>query len=474
VPAEPSPRRAPASPGAEPIVETAPAADPSAAGALEPIEAAATVDVDTGIARRRWPVFIVVSAVALLGIAGAWIDRGPAVAARAPAPESGPEAPGGSGMTLPDIAGSGLTPAASVPCWRAVPSLTGAPSAVPSRAASITADYAFRRTLIPSGDTAPSLVTTGDGEARFRDETVAERSSGSVLAFPEGTGLSLDPSAPVLDRRAYTIELLFRLDTTSGYRKLVDLTGGTSDAGLYAYGGCLGFYPRSFGVLPAIGADRWVHVVLTRDAHDTVAGYVDGVRWFAFRDRRGDAVIDGDALRFFVDDVATDVEASGGAVARIRLYDGPLGTARILRGCAELRGGGCGSTMADYVDGVDAICGTATDVLTRSLEELGDPTDVGARSRRTVRVSLMSLAALRALPAPHGVDPAWLDRRFRLLEPPIALWRQVSETAAAGHAVASLLHRVEEATRAKEERVMDLGRSELGLSLQGCPVALPS
>jgi hypothetical protein len=52
---------------------------------------------------------------------------------------------------------------------------------------------------------------------------------------------------------------------------------------------------------------------------------VNGVQELSFQDGRGDAVISADGmLRFFQDDAQTSGEYSAGAVARIRVYDGPL------------------------------------------------------------------------------------------------------------------------------------------------------
>jgi hypothetical protein len=67
-----------------------------------------------------------------------------------------------------------------------------------------------------------------------------------------------------------------------------------------------------------IDADSYVHVVLTRDASGTVAGYVNGSRQFSFNDINELAVIDAnDTLLFFRDDLTTRTEYSSGAVAQM-------------------------------------------------------------------------------------------------------------------------------------------------------------
>ncbi len=87
-----------------------------------------------------------------------------------------------------------------------------------------------------------------------------------------------------------------------------------------------------------IQADSYVHVVLTRDAAGTVAGDVNGARQqFSLDDTDELAVVDAnDTLLFFRDDLTTRTEYSGGAVAGIRLYDGPLSADEVARLAAEL------------------------------------------------------------------------------------------------------------------------------------------
>jgi hypothetical protein len=208
--------------------------------------------------------------------------------------------------------------------------------AEPAVAAAVTADCRFANSLASSVGTAPDLAVVGHGTSAFSDEGVLGR---TVLSFAGGRGLSLTRTAGFIDSAEYTIELLFRVDDLKGYRKIVDFKKGSDDGGLYSLEGCLDFYPRPPAAAATIEADSYVQVVLTRDASATVAGYVNGVRQFSFRDAGEFAVIDAhDTLRFFRDDSVTEGEYSSGAVYRIRLYDRPL-TADEVAGlvCTELR-----------------------------------------------------------------------------------------------------------------------------------------
>jgi Concanavalin A-like lectin/glucanases superfamily len=196
--------------------------------------------------------------------------------------------------------------------------------ATPDPAAGVpgpTADYLFQSSLESSLGTAPDLLEVEGGSSVF---TADGKTGVTVLRFAGGRGLALAPTTQVIPSSEYTIELLFRLDLLTGYRKIIDFKDGTADDGLYMLG-CLTFYPKEQQAFTAIGTDSYVQVVLTRDSTDQVVGYVNGVRQFAFADRDGLAAVNGKkTLRFFVDDLTTTGEHSSGTVSQIRLFDGAL------------------------------------------------------------------------------------------------------------------------------------------------------
>lgn len=198
-----------------------------------------------------------------------------------------------------------------------------------------TADYLFQGSLESSLGRAPDLAGVGAGSGVF---TVDASTGTTVLRFAGGRGLSLTPTTGVIRSSAYTIELLFRLDFVSKYRKIIDFKDGSDDSGLYVLDGCLTFFPREQDALTSIGADSYVQVVLTRDTSDRVVGYVDGVRQFAFADSRGLAEVNAKkTLRFFVDDHTTTGEHSSGAVSQVRLFDQPLNPSEVAAlACTEL------------------------------------------------------------------------------------------------------------------------------------------
>ncbi len=126
----------------------------------------------------------------------------------------------------------------------------------------------------------------------------------------------------------YTIVMRCLLQTTSGYRRLIDFKNAASDNGLYEQSGKLNFNPPALAPSVSIAANAWVQVVITRDTTGTVTGYVDGVQQFQFSDTSSHGVISGNTLRFFRDNSGT-LEASAGSVARIRLYNGAQSSSQV-------------------------------------------------------------------------------------------------------------------------------------------------
>jgi hypothetical protein len=96
---------------------------------------------------------------------------------------------------------------------------------------------------------------------------------------------------------------------------------------LYVNNGALQFYPYSAGPGGVIPSSTYVQVALTRDGA-SLRGYVNGVQQFFANDSANQyGVIDANnALRFFQDNItgSGQGEASAGAVARIRGFDGAL------------------------------------------------------------------------------------------------------------------------------------------------------
>ena len=203
------------------------------------------------------------------------------------------------------------------------------PSSSASALPSAGADYRFQNKLSTSVGTAPALQKIGPGTNTFTTATV-DGSSRTVLRFPEGNGLKLSPTTGVVPNNTHTIVVLFELnevgDDESRFRRILDFKNGTSDSGLYVEDGRLSFYRQGIGSVTGttpIPANRYVQVVVNRDASGIVRGYVDGAEQFSFDDSVSQSAVIGGAntLRFFKDDT---IEHSAGSVARIRLFGSAL------------------------------------------------------------------------------------------------------------------------------------------------------
>ncbi|HTG46874.1 MAG TPA: hypothetical protein VK646_04390 [Actinomycetota bacterium] len=298
-------------------------------------------------ARPRWTAAAVVGVIAMLG-------AGVGVIALGPGRPEGAEAasPSASSRSATAPSASRTAPTESVGDPNAGPE-SCLPSTIPpppssqlapgwSVSADLIADYRFQDSLRSSVGDAPTLVQAG-GTGGFTSEVVGgERRT--VLRFDGGAGLSISPVPRALRRGPYTIELLFRLEQVGGFRKLVDFDGGTRDAGLYDLDGCLNLFPKVTGRPAGMRQDFYAHVVLTRDRNGAVVGYLDGIRRFAFEDRNGLALVHGNVLRLFMDDLRTRREYSGGAVARVRLFDRALAADEVTAlACASLGETTCGA-----------------------------------------------------------------------------------------------------------------------------------
>jgi photosystem II stability/assembly factor-like uncharacterized protein len=192
----------------------------------------------------------------------------------------------------------------------------------------VTADYRLQNSLESSAGSPPKLRPIGPRQNSFVSDTV-DGVSRRVLKFPKGNGVALAPTTDVVQPSAYSIVVLARLDDVSGFTRLLDFTGGTSDRGLYVLHGDLALWPQARGSGGPIKATKYAQIVLTRDVDGTVVGYIDGDEQFTFVDSREDALLARASIRFFADDAESPGESSAGAVARIRLFRGVLNAAQV-------------------------------------------------------------------------------------------------------------------------------------------------
>ena len=178
------------------------------------------------------------------------------------------------------------------------------------------ADYRFQNNLASSINSPPDLSFIGAG--LYFTNLATDAGLRTVLRFDAGNGLQLQPTGGIAPNNVYTIAMLFRFDTVSGWRRILDTKNAVIDEGLYALSGSLNFYPGPTSTGECMTNDTWHQVVVTRDASDQVEIYCDGASQLSFVDSSGYGIITGDeTLRFFKDD---DTEDSGGYVGRIRTF----------------------------------------------------------------------------------------------------------------------------------------------------------
>jgi hypothetical protein len=229
------------------------------------------------------------------------------------------------GATIPSTPGEG--PTTGFQPLRAVVTVLLLAAAADACAV-LRADYRFQGNLNSSVAGAPALTSFGAGNV-FGTDSIAGAST-PALAFPEGGGLTLPNANTIVPGPTYTIALLVRLASVSGYRKYIDFKNRTSDNGVYVLDGALNFYNFATGPTAPITANAYRTIVLTRDAAGQVVGYVNGAQQLGFADTTSAGLIDAaNTLNFFFDDTVTTGEQSAGAVARIQVYDNALSAAEV-------------------------------------------------------------------------------------------------------------------------------------------------
>jgi hypothetical protein len=208
-----------------------------------------------------------------------------------------------------------------------------------ARAATLRAEYRFQGDLASEVAGAPELSNIGEGN-RFVFERVDGLGRHQVLSFPEGNGLSL-ATAGLVDPTNNSVVVVFRLATTTGYRRILDFAGGISDTGLYNLDGRVALYggPDSDASQKGLLGDAYAQIALTNAAapggSEQATAYLNGIEVAAARISKGFDLGSG-VLGFFHDNTsgAFTGEESSGAVSCILVYDGTL-TANEVRQVAD-------------------------------------------------------------------------------------------------------------------------------------------
>ncbi len=217
--------------------------------------------------------------------------------------------------------------------------------AAPAQGATRVGDYRFDNRLTASDGPGAPLTNLGSGTSGFATESVDGHNQ-TVLRFPRGNGVRFTTPTPINE---YSVVVQFRLDAVSGWRRIMDMSSRAGDRGLYFLDGQLQFFPSPVGPT-RVAPNEWVEVAMTRDSAGVVNWYVNG----AFEATRSDTSAPyyaklTDSVNFFLDDLQVPGEMSGGAVARIRVFEGILTADEV----ANLPSGPVDSDGDEVVDGSD-------------------------------------------------------------------------------------------------------------------------
>ena len=222
--------------------------------------------------------------------------------------------------------------------WRAgalallVAGVVGAILAGPAAAATLKGDYRFQDSLSSSfaGPLPLSNIEIAPCCNAFATETV-DGSATRVLTFPKRNGVSFTTTGQI-SSDAYSTVFKVRLGAVTGYRRLLEAKGDTTDRGLYYQDGLVNFFDDSInlGAGPVVLADEYAEIAFTRNDAKEVNVYVNGELRLTHDDPADHSKITAGVLRFFSDGtVDTFDEDSAGAVSRIRIYDGALSAAEV-------------------------------------------------------------------------------------------------------------------------------------------------
>jgi hypothetical protein len=207
---------------------------------------------------------------------------------------------------------------------------TGLLGASTASAATLVGDYQFQGTRASSGPGSP-LIDVGAVNS-FQQDTVMGVPR-QVLAFPQHSGVQISPTGlGGSTSPAYSAVTTLRLDTVSGYVRILDPSNGTNDFGFYTQNGnarYVGANVDYVGTNTVFADGVYATVAITTQPSPTrTRFYVNGS--LQLDDTKTEPVI-ADTLRFFKDNVTggSTGEDSAGAVSCIRVYSGVLTDAEV-------------------------------------------------------------------------------------------------------------------------------------------------
>lgn len=194
-----------------------------------------------------------------------------------------------------------------------------------------------------------------------------------VYKFDQNCGFQFDDSlGGFISGKTYTIELYFKMDNLSSWKRVIDYKMRSTDYGCYVFNGQLNFYSFAYGSGAPFSANEYSHYVITRnDTTKDVMIYGDGDDYITYNDVSEHAVYNANMkLRFFQDDLSVPNEASSGSIGILRIYNYALDSNTVEDNYTDLSGTlGIKKTHASNV-AASAYPNPVSDVLSIKL-----PTD---------------------------------------------------------------------------------------------------
>jgi OOP family OmpA-OmpF porin len=194
-----------------------------------------------------------------------------------------------------------------------------------------TITYNFQDTLTAENNAGPKLIRLGTGYFKM-DTITCSNQVRPVYHFDDNMGLQFDNNlAGNWFKKSYTIELYFKMDELSSWKRVVDYKNRTSDLGCYVYNGKLNFYNIATSDTIPFSPKKYQYYTVTRDSlTKRVRVYSSGSSRIDFIDNGDQALLSSaNVLNFFKDDLIVQNEASPGEIALLRLTNSALDSATV-------------------------------------------------------------------------------------------------------------------------------------------------
>ncbi len=184
--------------------------------------------------------------------------------------------------------------------------------------------YHFNGNFNEAGGVGPTLTPLCTGS--FVQDTLPDYGNliTQVYRFDPNCGFQFDDSlGGFIASGTYTIELYFKMDNLSSWKRVIDYKMRSTDYGCYVFNGQLNFYNLQTSAGAPFTANEYSHYVITRnDVTKDVLLYGDGNNYITFNDAAGNAIYGlNKKLNFFQDDLIVQNEASSGSVALLKIYN---------------------------------------------------------------------------------------------------------------------------------------------------------